>query len=125
VKFLIDNALSPIFSQALGAHSHDSVHVRDRGLQQANDETIFALAQAEGRVLVSADTDFGTLLALRRSRTPSFILFRGEMTRLPSAQAALLLVNLPSIGAALEAGAIVVIEKSRLRIRTLPIGGEN
>ena len=125
MKFLVDNALSAVFSNALVANGRDSVHVRDRGVQHADDQTIFALAQAEGRVLVSADTDFGTLLALRRSVTPSFILFRGEGTRLPAAQASLLLANLPSIQDALHAGAVVVIQRSRLRIRSLPIGGED
>ncbi len=125
MKFLVDNALSPVFSSALVANGHDSVHVRDRGVQHADDETIFSLAQAEGRILVSADTDFGTLLALRRSTTPSFVLFRGEVTRLPALQVSLLLANLPSIQDALRSGAVVVIERTRLRIRSLPIGGED
>jgi predicted nuclease of predicted toxin-antitoxin system len=81
VRFLIDNALSVVLSRDLCRQGHDSVHVRDHGLQNATDEVIFAAAQAEDRVIVSADTDFGTLLALRRSRTPSFILLRGAITR--------------------------------------------
>jgi predicted nuclease of predicted toxin-antitoxin system len=94
VKFLIDNALSIIISRVLTEHGHDCDHVRDIGLQDASDEVIFVRAQADGRVVVSADTDFGTLLALRQVTSPSVILFRGEITRVPSQQVALLLANL-------------------------------
>jgi len=55
--------------------------VRDHGLQAAPDETIFALAAAQGRILVFVDTDFGALLALRDAAKPSFVLFRGGPRR--------------------------------------------
>ena len=45
-------------------------------MQAATDEDIFGLAAREGRVMVSADTDFGTLLALRRTAGPSVLIFR-------------------------------------------------
>jgi predicted nuclease of predicted toxin-antitoxin system len=71
--------------------------------------------------VVSADTDFGTLLAMRRHKTPSVVLFRGPVPRRPATQVALLLANLPAIDEALGAGAIVVLEPARIRIRSLPI----
>jgi predicted nuclease of predicted toxin-antitoxin system len=64
VKFLVDNALSPIVADALRRHGHDAKHIRDWGLQAADDETIFDLAAKEDRILVSADTDFGTLISI-------------------------------------------------------------
>lgn len=120
MKFLIDNALSPIVSTLLRAGGHDAIHVRDQNLGAASDKTILDFAATDGRVVVSADTDFGTLLALRQMRTPSVILLRRASQRRPEQQAALLLGNLEAVAEALGQGAIVVIEEDRIRIRALP-----
>jgi predicted nuclease of predicted toxin-antitoxin system len=48
-------------------------------LQHAGDDAIFDLAAVERRVVESADADFGTLLAMRSSRQPSVIQFRGAV----------------------------------------------
>ena len=89
----------------------------------AEDALIFEYAFREHRVIVSADTDFGTLLALREARLPSVILFRGATPKKPDLQTQLLLANLDEIATMLERGTIVVIEPQRMRVRMLPISG--
>ena len=108
-------------AQALNDGGHDATHVRDYGLQIARDEEVFSRAVEENRVIVSADTDFGTLLALRGESKPSVTLYRRQTGYLPEKQVELLLENLERIQDSLEKGAVVVFEQERIRIRPLPI----
>lgn len=65
MKFLLDENLSPLLRDLLVESGHDVIHVRDLQMAGSTDEVVIAQAATLGRVLISADTDFG---AHRRSR---------------------------------------------------------
>ena len=64
MRFLVDENLSPRLADLLTACGHDAVHVRDLGLHGGSDADVMDQAVASDRVIVSADTDFGALLAI-------------------------------------------------------------
>jgi predicted nuclease of predicted toxin-antitoxin system len=121
MKFLIDNALSPQIAVGLIESGYDAIHVRDLNMGTSPDIDIFNIAIAQQRTIISVDTDFGTLLALRTETFPSVILFRRGISHIPQAQLSILLLNLPNIMDLLEQGSIIIFDKNRIRIRKLPI----
>ncbi|TVR34991.1 MAG: hypothetical protein EA388_08010 [Nitriliruptor sp.] len=121
MRFLVDASMSPVVVQELLGAGHDAVHVGEVLRLDAPDVVILEHAARDARVVVAADTDFGELLAARRTAEPSAVLFHRQTGRRPREQAALLLANLPAVEADLRSGAIVVVEEGRVRVRTLPI----
>lgn len=121
MRLLIDANLSPRLLAPLRNGGFDATHVADIGLATATDSEIFDRAVTEGFVIVTADSDFAMLLALRRSTSPSVIQLRHVAELGPDAHVDLLLSNLPSIVDELERGVVVSLSPTRLSIRDLPI----
>jgi len=121
VKLLLDANLSPEVGRLLKEAGHDAIHVKDIGLLTAADPTILRAAAKEERILLTADSDFGALLALGSLASPSVLLLRSADHLRPNQQAGLIAANLPQIAEDLEKGAIVSLTRERLRVRELPI----
>lgn len=121
MRFLLDKNISYRVGSYITEAGLSAIHVDDVGLPAAPDVEILAFARAEGWIIVSSDTDFGTLLAAQRATSPSVILTR-EVSTLPAKQLAdLVITNLPVIADDLAAGAMVAIGKHAIRIRRLPL----
>jgi predicted nuclease of predicted toxin-antitoxin system len=121
VRLLLDANLSPEVARLLKEAGHDAIHVAEIGLLSAPDPEIMEAAIREGRVLLTADADFGALLALGSLAAPSVLLLRSADHLRPSEQAELLAANLSLISEDLERGAIASLTRDRLRVRELPI----
>jgi predicted nuclease of predicted toxin-antitoxin system len=121
MRLLIDANLAPRLVQGLRAGGFDAVHVADLDLLTATDDDIFDRAAADGSCVVTADSDFGMLLAVRRATSPSVVHLRGVAELGPDDHLALLLANLSQVADDLEQGAIVSLSPSRLSVRDLPI----
>ncbi len=118
MRFLVDANLSP----RVATGGFKSIHVGNVGLLTAADQAILDYAAASELVIISADTDFGELLAISRGAVrPSVVLLRSADRLSPEQQAALLIANLRAVADELGTGALVTIARGRVRIRSLPI----
>lgn len=120
MRFLLDECLPLRLAELLRAAGHDCSHVYDAGLGGQPDDQIMALAERDHRILISADTDFGELLANSAVLAPSLILIRRSDKR-AGPLAAVIIANLAPIEDDLDAGALVVISDTRVRTRRLPV----
>ncbi len=109
----------------LKKRGYEAIHVRDIGLLTASDPEILQAAAKEERILLTADSDFGALLALGSLASPSVLLMRSADHLRPNEQAELIAANLPQIAEDLKKGAIVGLTRDRLRVRELPIAAES
>lgn len=121
MRLLLDANLSPRIAESLSAAGFDAVHVADLGLVTATDDEIFDRAAEQGLVVVTADSDFGALLAMRRATSPSVVHLRHVAELVAEEHLQLLVANLPQIADDLDRGAIVSLSPTRLAVRDLPL----
>ena len=91
------------------------------GLGNTDDPVILTAAAGDARTIVTADTDFGALLAARGTSSPSVVMLRSSDHLTPDEQAQLIATVLARVGDDLEDGAIASVTPERIRLRTLPI----
>ena len=120
MKFLVDMPLSPTVAQWLSNNGHDAVHAGALGLASAPDVEIIARAKQDNRVIVTADLDYPRLLALSGANGPALILFRGGDWKEDHISDRLTAV-MAAISEAELSKSLVVVEKSRIRRRLLPL----
>ncbi len=116
MRFLLDECCPRDLATALRDLGHDVVHVTDAA-RGATDLDLAARADAEGRLIVTEDFDFGEL-AVRHAtpRTGVVILFCPGL--LPRAATARAVEVIEEVGEGL-AGFLTVVEGERVRRRIL------
>lgn len=121
MRLLVDENLSARVAARLDETGHDAVHVTAVGLGSTDDAVILQSAAAEGQVVLTADADFSTMLALQGRSLPSVLMLRSSDHLTPDEQADLILLALEQVGEELEDGAVASVTPERARIRRLPI----
>lgn len=117
---MVDMNLSVEWVAELARHGWSAVHWSTIGDPRADDSVIMAWALANGYVVFTHDLDFGTTLALTHASGPSVLQIRGQNV-LPEHMGPVVVTALRQHDAALAAGAIVVVEEKKSRVRVLPL----
>ena len=116
LRLLIDECVQAPISRALAAAGHDLRYVGIDAVS-ALDPDVAALAQADGRILVTEDYDFGELAIRRGVKVPGVILmYLGGMP--PADRPAHVLTVLVEVASELE-GYLTILEPRRVRRRPL------
>jgi predicted nuclease of predicted toxin-antitoxin system len=120
MKLLLDQGLPRSTVSYLMKQKISCIHVAEVGLADASDAVILDYAREEGRVIVTLDADFHTLLALTGATFPSVIRVRIEGLR-----AEILAKLLTSVLEICERdrgqGALVSVMETAVRVRHLPL----
>ncbi len=120
VRLVIDMNLSVEWVAELGKHGWSAVHWSTVGNPRADDTVIMAWALTNGHVVFTHDLDFGTMLALTHASGPSVVQVRSQSV-LPEDIGPVVIAALRQHDAALAAGALVVVEPKKSRVRVLPL----
>ena len=65
MNFLLDQDVYAVTARFLNGLGHDVVPVAQIGLAQADDEDLLKLAHEQGRIFVTRDRDFGSLVFVK------------------------------------------------------------
>ena len=119
MRLLLDMNLPRSLAGSLRSAGHDVVHGREIGLESASDDVVFARAAADSRTVVTLDLGFADIVRFAGAARNGLVLLRLRSLR-PSHMRQRLMKALVETEAALASGAVVVVEDSRIRIRSFP-----
>lgn len=66
MKFLVDMALSPKTVKVLRNSGYEAIRVNELGMGKSKDREILTYAKKNDMVVITADLDFGDILAITR-----------------------------------------------------------
>ena len=119
MKFLADMGISQTVVTWLREQGHDAIHVRDEDMYRASDSAIVNKAKDEEFIILTCDLDFGDIMSALSEQYPSVVIFRLE-NEVPSNVIRRLKQVLEESSDAIKKGAIISVEETRHRVRSLP-----
>jgi len=120
MKILIDMNLSPDWVNILIENGFEAMHWSTIGNPRADDSTIMDWARANSYIVFTHDLDFGALLVLTQAESPSVIQVRTQDVT-PAHASRLVIAALRAYESQLEAGALIVLDEGKSRVRILPL----
>lgn len=120
MKILADLHISPITVHFLRDLGHDAIRVNEILPSNSSDKTIVEKAEKEQRTIITQDLDFSEIISLSGKKSPSLISLRLSSSRIEYVNKRLKEI-LPKIEHDVEKGSIIVVEDSRIRLRSLPV----
>ncbi len=120
MKILVDMNLSPDWVNFLGTAGHEAVHWSEIGSGSATDTELMTWAAESGHVVLTADLDFGAILAATKGTGPSVVQARNDILT-PGAIGSIVTSALRQASQELIDGALISIDASRARLRVLPL----
>lgn len=120
VPLVVDMNLSVEWVAELTLHGWSAVHWSAVGDPSTDDAVIMAWALANRHAVFTHDLDFGTMLALTHATGPSVLQVRGQNI-LPEDIGPVVIAALRHYDAELAAGALVVVDLKKTRVRVLPL----
>ncbi len=123
MRILVDMNLSPRWAEVLAGNGFEVVHWSAVGDPRAPDRVIMEWARDHGYLVFTHDLDFGSILAVTKASGPSVVQLRTP-DPLPERIGPAVAETLRRHEVILAAGALVVIDENRLRVRILPLNRE-
>ena len=120
LRIVVDMNLSVEWIPLLEQAGWTAVHWSAVGDPRADDATIMAWASAHKHAVLTHDLDFGTALALSCAGEPSVIQVRAQRV-LPEHIGPIVLAALKQYERELSAGALLVVDPAKNRVRVLPL----
>jgi predicted nuclease of predicted toxin-antitoxin system len=116
MRFLADENVSGLVIGRLRDEGHDVVSIAETGPGTPDDQILNA-AEADARILITEDRDYGEMVIRQRLGVRGVILL--ELDRLTNATEADTVAEVVSAHGERLAGNLVVVEPGRIRVRPL------
>lgn len=120
MKILVDMNLSPGWVAFLAEAGFEAVHWSKIGSGDATDSELMAWAATNRHVVLTADLDFGAILASTKGTGPSVVQVRSDILT-PRAIGCAVVLALRQASQELTEGALVSVDATRARLRILPL----